>query len=154
MPNSTLVDRRRFLKRVIKSFFGFVGLVYIILTGLFVYPKKVRKKQTHFFRITSPENLPRRGVRMFFVEVKTPQRQFITRVFIVRSGQQLYALSPVCSHLGCLVNWNYNKKEFQCPCHGGRYDIQGRVLGGPPPKPLTRLPLRIEKDSVLVGLKV
>ncbi|RME66309.1 MAG: hypothetical protein D6778_04940 [Nitrospirae bacterium] len=66
----------------------------------------------------------------------------------------LYALSPVCTHLGCLVNWNYLKGEFQCPCHGGRYDIKGRVIGGPPPRPLTRLPLKIEGEKVLVGLKV
>ncbi len=148
------MDRREFLKRAIKSFFAFIGLVYLGLTGLFFYPRKIRKKEVRFFEATTEDKLPRRGVRTYFVKVSTGQREFNTRLFIVRHRGDLYALSPVCSHLGCLVNWNYLKGEFQCPCHGGRYDIEGRVLGGPPPRPLTRLPLKIKDGKVLVGFKV
>lgn len=48
----------------------------------------------------------------------------------------LHALSPVCTHAGCIVAWNNAEKSWDCPCHGGRYDIEGKVLTGPPRKGL------------------
>ncbi len=49
---------------------------------------------------------------------------------------ELYALSPVCTHLGCLVNWNTAEKSWDCPCHGSRFDPAGHVLNGPAVTPL------------------
>ena len=46
------------------------------------------------------------------------------------------ALSPVCTHAGCIVSWNDAEKSWDCPCHGGRYDVYGNVLTGPPRKNL------------------
>jgi cytochrome b6-f complex iron-sulfur subunit len=64
---------------------------------------------------------------------------------------QFVALSAVCTHLGCVVQWFPDKKEFLCPCHGGRFNAEGQVQGGPPPKPLAHLPLTVEDDQFLVG---
>jgi len=64
---------------------------------------------------------------------------------------QFVALSAVCTHLGCIVQWLPDKTEFLCPCHAGRFNTEGQVLGGPPPKSLTLLPLTIEDDQILVG---
>jgi glycine/D-amino acid oxidase-like deaminating enzyme/nitrite reductase/ring-hydroxylating ferredoxin subunit len=43
----------------------------------------------------------------------------------------IHALSPVCTHAACIVNWNSEEKSWDCPCHGARYDINGQVLTGP-----------------------
>jgi glycine/D-amino acid oxidase-like deaminating enzyme/nitrite reductase/ring-hydroxylating ferredoxin subunit len=51
------------------------------------------------------------------------------------------ALSPVCTHAGCIVNWNGEEKSWDCPCHGARYDINGQVLTGPATRPLSKLDL-------------
>jgi cytochrome b6-f complex iron-sulfur subunit len=72
-------------------------------------------------------------------------------VILQPSPGQFIALSAVCTHLGCIVQWQPDKQEFLCPCHAGRFNAEGQVLGGPPPKPLAPLPLTIEDDQILVG---
>jgi cytochrome b6-f complex iron-sulfur subunit len=67
------------------------------------------------------------------------------------SPGQFVAMSAVCTHLGCIVQWLPDQKEFLCPCHAGRFSTEGQVLGGPPPKPLALLPLTVEDDQILVG---
>ncbi len=61
------------------------------------------------------------------------------------------AFSAICTHLGCVVRWLPDKKEFLCPCHGGRYSGDGKVLGGPPPKPLATIPVTVAGDNLLIG---
>ena len=54
------------------------------------------------------------------------------KLAVYRNGRgELSALSPVCTHLGCLVHWNTTEKSWDCPCHGSRFDPLGRVLNGP-----------------------
>jgi cytochrome b6-f complex iron-sulfur subunit len=61
------------------------------------------------------------------------------------------AFSAVCTHLGCIVQWLPDQQEFLCPCHAGRFAPDGRVLGGPPPRPMPSLPVTVAADHVLVG---
>jgi glycine/D-amino acid oxidase-like deaminating enzyme/nitrite reductase/ring-hydroxylating ferredoxin subunit len=51
----------------------------------------------------------------------------------------IHALSPVCTHAACIVNWNSEEKSWDCPCHGARYDIEGNVLTGPATKNLSKI---------------
>jgi cytochrome b6-f complex iron-sulfur subunit len=59
-------------------------------------------------------------------------------VIVIRSsGSTFDALSATCTHQGCTVGYNSSAQEVVCPCHGGTYNLSGKVLGGPPPSPLT-----------------
>lgn len=53
-----------------------------------------------------------------------------------------------CSHLGCPVRWVASAGLFMCPCHGGVYDRDGEVAAGPPPRALTRYPVRVRAGRV------
>jgi glycine/D-amino acid oxidase-like deaminating enzyme/nitrite reductase/ring-hydroxylating ferredoxin subunit len=55
---------------------------------------------------------------------------------------RLYAFSPVCSHLGCLIQWNKAKKTWDCPCHSSRYSYDGKILEGPAKRDLTKIEIR------------
>lgn len=52
---------------------------------------------------------------------------------------KLIKLSPVCKHLGCIVDFNSAEKTWDCPCHGSRYTKEGAVINGPTQRPLTKL---------------
>jgi glycine/D-amino acid oxidase-like deaminating enzyme/nitrite reductase/ring-hydroxylating ferredoxin subunit len=59
------------------------------------------------------------------------------RVAAYRDDQgTVHAVSPACTHLGCYVQWNTSEKSWDCPCHGSRYDCDGRILQGPAVRPL------------------
>lgn len=60
------------------------------------------------------------------------------------------AFAANCTHLGCPVRWEEQAQLFMCPCHGGVYYKDGSVAAGPPPKPLTRYPVRVYKGQVQV----
>lgn len=72
--------------------------------------------------------------------------------YVIREGDVIRAFSATCTHLGCRVAWHVAEAEFRCPCHGGRFDKHGSVLGGPPPRGLQELAARVEGTRVLVEL--
>jgi nitrite reductase/ring-hydroxylating ferredoxin subunit len=59
-------------------------------------------------------------------------------VYRDESGK-LHVHSPVCTHLGCVVQWNAADKTWDCPCHGSRFLPDGEVLSGPAEEPLRKL---------------
>ncbi len=66
------------------------------------------------------------------------------------SKAQVGVLSPICTHLGCPVNWDQKDQQFHCPCHGGVYDANGKHIGGPPPRGLDALPFKVEDGRLEV----
>ncbi|MEK6528403.1 MAG: ubiquinol-cytochrome c reductase iron-sulfur subunit [Nitrospirota bacterium] len=66
-------------------------------------------------------------------------------------GKGYIALSQVCTHLGCLVEYDKEKKQLVCPCHAGVFNLEGHVVSGPPPKPLPTLPLKVEGEHIIIG---
>lgn len=70
---------------------------------------------------------------------------------VLRTNESIKAFSLICTHLGCIVEWQANQLEFYCPCHDGRFDQFGEVLAGPPPVPLEQFSTRVEADKVIVG---
>jgi cytochrome b6-f complex iron-sulfur subunit len=60
------------------------------------------------------------------------------------------ALSAVCTHLGCTVQYRSDLHEIWCPCHNGMYDLNGRNVSGPPPKPLAKYDVHVQGEDIVV----
>ena len=71
-------------------------------------------------------------------------------ILVVRSNGALYAVSSVCTHEECDVDWNRSLDQLQCPCHDGRYALDGSVVSGPPPSPLMKLLVVVEDGDIYV----
>jgi len=71
-------------------------------------------------------------------------------VWIVRDESGLYALSTVCTHLGCTPNWLNTEQKFKCPCHGSGFRKTGVNFEGPAPRPLERFKVYRAEDGQIV----
>ncbi|MDH3598205.1 MAG: Rieske (2Fe-2S) protein [Candidatus Tectomicrobia bacterium] len=72
------------------------------------------------------------------------------RVWIVRTHEGLYALSAICTHLGCTPIWHGSEDRFKCPCHGSNFILDGTNVAGPAPVPLYRPTLELDLNGTLV----
>ncbi len=74
------------------------------------------------------------------------------KFLLVRAGDTVRAFSTACTHLGCQVYWQDEKKVFFCPCHNGFFDADGNPTSGPPPTPLAQYPVEIRGTSIFVTM--
>ena len=74
-----------------------------------------------------------------------------TAVVVVKDRDGFNAFSAVCTHLGCLVTWSGEQKQFFCPCHAAVFGADGGVLSGPPPTPLVRYTVTELGDKVYIS---
>ena len=72
------------------------------------------------------------------------------RVIVFQAQDQLFALSAKCTHEGCTVTFQPGQSVIWCPCHDGRFALNGRVLSGPPPRPLTKYLAQRQPDGGIV----
>ena len=79
-----------------------------------------------------------------------PQRGFVWAKSDDKAEVKVF--SSTCSHLACSVIWNKEKGMFLCPCHSGLFDPNGQPAGGPPKKPLTLLPHKIEEGKLIIHI--
>jgi cytochrome b6-f complex iron-sulfur subunit len=67
------------------------------------------------------------------------------------SDTEWKALSAVCTHLNCTVQYQASTRLIWCACHNGMYDLTGRVVSGPPPKPLEEYAVKVRGDEVVIS---
>lgn len=77
--------------------------------------------------------------------------RFKTRgVWLVRDQNGVYALSTICTHLGCTPNWLEEAQKFKCPCHGSGFYKSGINFEGPAPRPLERFAISLADDGQIL----
>lgn len=70
-------------------------------------------------------------------------------VWMVKMEGQLFALSNICTHLGCIPNWLPAEKKFKCPCHGSGFYQSGVNFEGPAPRPLERYKIALNAEGLI-----
>lgn len=73
-------------------------------------------------------------------------------LFVRESEEVIRGVDPTCTHRQCTVEYNKSQKIFICPCHGSRYDLEGKVLKGPAEKPLTNLDASLVSGRIIFTL--
>jgi len=82
--------------------------------------------------------------------IDLPQRGFVWAKTEAQHGIKVF--SSTCSHLACNVIWSKDTRMFECPCHTGRFNPDGQPVAGPPKKPLSLLPHKVEEGKLLVHI--
>ncbi len=153
------VSRRNFMTRAIIAIAAFLGAAAAVpLAGFGILPV-LRKREPGWsdtgsaaeLKVNEPQE------RRFLSAVKTGwQEEKVERaVWLVRRPDGgVTAFSPSCPHLGCGYRWFGAEQRFKCPCHVSVFDIEGRVLSGPAPRPLDTLEARVENGRVLVKFQI
>ena len=73
------------------------------------------------------------------------------QIMLIRvSDKDITAISPVCTHQDCFVGYNAARKRLDCKCHGSSFDLGGKVLSGPAPKPLPLYKAQLDNDRVII----
>jgi Rieske Fe-S protein len=68
-------------------------------------------------------------------------------------GGELRAFSAVCTHLSCTVQYRQDLQQIWCACHNGHYDLNGRNISGPPPRPLQAYDVNVKADEIVISRK-
>ena len=142
----TTVTRRSFFRRTWGWLALIAGAELTAMGLLFLGAGKKRQKKAaegNYTEIAGVEDIPMGSVY--------PYRA--GRLYICHLDDDGFlAVSLRCTHLGCSVEWDKEKKEFLCPCHHSMFNIRGEVLNPPATRPLDYYPLKIEDGKILVDL--
>lgn len=157
--NHESLPRRRFLKLAIAGLNGLIALALTVPGVGYLLTPVLRTGAGAWVKLGGLSALkatqPQKATFTYLSEegyVSREKKGFVWAVADDASPEGLTVFSAVCSHTGCNVAWHADEDHFVCPCHEGRYDREGNVVSGPPPRPLQKLPLKIEGDTVSIQL--
>ncbi len=138
------ISRRYFLELISAGAIGISAAGALALTANYLSPNVVKEPPTKF-KIGMPDEYPPGSVTL-------DKEQ---KVFIVRAKEgNFYALSAVCTHLGCITNWKQEEDIIACPCHGSRFSKEGVKVAGPAPRSLPRYSMSLEDGQLVVDKSV
>jgi cytochrome b6-f complex iron-sulfur subunit len=133
------VTRRDFLNEITLGALGIAGLGSVAVTYQFFSPNVLFEPPTTF-RAGNPDLYPVHSVTFL-------QDQ---QVYIVRMPEGFYAVSAVCTHLGCVTQWKPDAEMIACPCHGSKFKSDGTKIEGPAPRPLPHFGISLTADGELL----
>lgn len=153
MNEETNLDRRKFLVRL-SLLAGAIpaAIVAVPILSALLGPLLQRQKQ-EWRRVAALNDIPIGETKLItyinadplpWAGVTAKSAAWLRR----ESENELVAFAANCSHLGCPVRWEPKAQLFMCPCHGGVYYKDGTVAAGPPPKALTKIEVRINKNDI------
>jgi len=138
-PEEVHASRRDFLSTIPLAALGIAGLGAAVVTVRYISPNVLFEPPAKF-RAGNPDDYLANSVNYLREQ----------QVFIVRTAEGFFAVSAVCTHLGCITEWKPDDNLIACPCHGSKFDRDGKKLAGPAPRPLPHFAISLAADGELV----
>ena len=123
------------------GFFSAAMAVGLTTVGRFLFPNVLTEPPSSF-KAGFPDD--------FAIGVVDTRFKERFQVWIVRDDEKIYALSTICTHLGCTPNWLEAETKFKCPCHGSGFYATGINFEGPAPRPLERVAVSLAEDGQIL----
>jgi len=156
--NTPSGSRRSFFTWLIVAAAGLIGISLAVPLSGYVASPALKRRERRWVDAGPVSDLPvgepaQRDLIMTvtdgYMEVAAVKGIWALR----QATNEVMVYSPICTHLGCGYRWDGGARKFKCPCHGSEVDLNGKVVGGPAPRPLDRLPVKIENGHLLVQYK-
>jgi cytochrome b6-f complex iron-sulfur subunit len=137
------LNRRGFISTLSLGWLAFAGASTFLGGALlrFMFPN-VLYEPPQEFKIGFPAE--------FAVDMVDERFKAAYAIWVVRESTGFYALSTVCTHLGCTPNWLAGDEKFKCPCHGSGFLRTGINVEGPAPRPLERFKIMLAEDGQIL----
>ncbi len=150
------ISRRDFIKFVTVAIGAVIGAGFGVPTIGFLISPALRKQAAEAWIPLEPfEKIPI-GIPTFFSFIRKQVNGWENTVtsygvFAVRKDEtNVIVLSNICTHLGCHVRWHPDLQHYVSPCHDGHFDITGKNISGPPPRPLDEFQTKVEDGKLSV----
>jgi Rieske Fe-S protein len=144
-PAGSEIERRRFLNWFLGTTAGAFLIAVFYPVSRYLIPPKVEESTARsvMLSIKPADVKPNSGEIFRFgnqpaILIRTP-------------AGELRAFSAICTHLSCIVQYRSDSSEIWCACHNGHYDLNGKNIAGPPPKPLEEYAVNLRGDQVVVS---
>lgn len=139
-------NRRSFLKWSMRlGFLGWLGSILYPISRYLV-PPKIPEANISSIRVGSVNEFSS-GTGTIFQFGRIPG------ILIRLANGQFKAFAGTCTHLSCIVQYRDDLNQIWCACHDGRFDLSGRNVSGPPPRPLEEYDVNLEEEEVWVTKK-
>jgi Rieske Fe-S protein len=137
-------QRRSFVSWVLGTGAGslFAAVLYPVIR--FIIPPDIPEAQTTRVLAGKVSDLGEKGWKIFKFG-NDPG------ILVRGSDGEYHALSATCTHLDCTVQYRTDLRQIWCACHNGTYDLSGKNVSGPPPKPLTPYTVNVSGDDIYVS---
>ena len=142
-PLSPPVPRRRFVEVLLGSGFLATAVAFLYPVLRYLVPPKVSDLGSDAVVAGRVGELKPNSGKIF---------RFGNRPgLLIRTASGEYrAMSAICTHLSCTVQYRDDLREVWCACHNGKYDLNGRNISGPPPRPLEAFEVQVQGDAIFV----
>lgn len=156
MGDEKKLDRRHFMQWIIGAISTVIGLgLGIPAIAYIVGPSLKKVEEQNWINLGSVSKVEIGLPTLFKTKIQRQtgwiaNEEEVSVYVLTENGRDFVAMSNICSHLGCRVRWIEDREEFFCPCHNGVFDRDGKVVSGPPPKPLNRYNTKVEDGHLYI----
>lgn len=136
-------SRRNFLTRVLSTWLALTFLPGVYAVVQYIIPPALREQLVQMLNVGKFSDIAAGEAKIVRFNKKAI-------ILIKTEENQIRALSAVCTHLGCIVEYKPTDKLFKCNCHGSVFDLKGKNIAGPAPKPLQAYRTEVKDNDIIV----